>query len=89
MSAAECVGRAGLIAYPPHPEERSEGPRLEGWGGPMLRDASLRDAPQHEGGERPSADEQRFTFIANGLEQNLERDLSSRVDVQFTPEEKP
>src|SRR5690349_7982818 len=33
---------------PPHPEERCEAPRLEGWGGPMVRDA-LR-APHHEAG---------------------------------------
>src|SRR5437660_12323002 len=37
----------------PHPEERAEGVRLEGWATgkvlvPTLRDASLRDAPQGE-----------------------------------------
>jgi hypothetical protein len=37
----------------PHPEERPAGPRLEGWATrmylwPILRDASLRDAPQDE-----------------------------------------
>src|SRR5260370_38589220 len=38
----------------PHPEERPAGPRLEGWEPvlplPMLRDATLRVAPQHEVG---------------------------------------
>jgi 4-hydroxyphenylacetate 3-monooxygenase len=33
---------------PPHPEERSERARLEGWGGLMVRDARLRRAPHHE-----------------------------------------
>jgi hypothetical protein len=37
----------------PHPEERREAARLEGWATdavlvPTLRDASLRDAPQGE-----------------------------------------
>jgi hypothetical protein len=30
---------------------RAQSARLEGWGGPMVRDASLRDAPLHEGRE--------------------------------------
>src|SRR5262249_56705662 len=47
LSAA---GRAGRH----HPEERPEGPRLEGWGGLMLRDAALRAAPQHEAEETSS-----------------------------------
>jgi hypothetical protein len=39
--------------HSPHPEERAEGVRLEGWERalsllPILRDASLRDAPQDE-----------------------------------------
>ena len=36
----------------PHPEERSEGSRLEGWAtGHMVRDALLRNAPHHEAEE--------------------------------------
>src|SRR5258705_11509106 len=41
----------------PHPEERSAGPRLEGWEPvlllPILRDAALRAAPQDEVGAGP------------------------------------
>src|SRR5215217_8782170 len=44
-----------LETHSPHPEERPERPRLEGWGPaprslPILRDATLRVAPQDEVG---------------------------------------
>ena len=44
-----CWGRWNSGLFPPHPEEPAKGGRLEGWGGPLVRDASLRDAPHHEG----------------------------------------
>ena len=45
----ECVVAVAPNLTPPHPEERRQA-RLEGWAASILRDASLRDAPQDEAG---------------------------------------
>jgi hypothetical protein len=47
------VNELNRFKHLPHPEERREAARLEGWATnvelvPTLRDASLRDAPQGE-----------------------------------------